>query len=161
MPYRLIAVFALTALSLIAACADQQSGEPSARWQVRGEFSHGDATTRYVATYQDTILVAVEEEQNYGDYGLARTRYEVVDGRLVYYRSDEQRRVMSEGQTGDFEEISLELEFDEAGRIRRQIKLVDGEPTELVGYEAPGVQRHFEELKRRADLAQGAALGGM
>ena len=146
---------------LLLACSDQQGAGEFVRRQVHGEFRVGDSTLHYVATYHDTTLVAVEEEQSYGDDGQARARYEIVAGRLVYYRLDEQRRLMSTGDDDAFAEVSLELEFDAAGRIRRQTKLVDGEPTELVGYEVPGVQLHFEELKRRVDLAQGAALGGM
>ena len=157
---RFVLVSAIVAALAIAACGDQQSAEQPERRQVHGEFTVGDATLHYVATYQDTVLVAVEEEQSFGDDGQARARYEVVDGRLVYYRIEEQRRLAGENQRG-FEDISLELEFDAAGRIRRQTKLVDGEPVDLVGYEAPGVQRHFAELKRRADLAQGAAVGGI
>lgn len=153
-------LFVLLILVLLG-CGDQQNTGRPAQRQVRGEFSVGDITLRYIATYQDTTLVVVEEEQSYGGDGQARAHYEVVDGHLVYYRIDEQRRVVGSGDDGGFAEVSLELEFDTAGRIRRQTKLVDGEPTELVGYEAPGVQRHFEELKRRVDLAQGAALGGM
>ena len=146
---------------LLLACGDQQGTGGSAQRQVHGEFLVGDTVLHYVATFQDTTLVAVVEEQSYGNDGQAHARYEVVDGRLVYYRIDEQRRVVGTGDGGDFAEVSLELEFDAAGRIRRQTKLVDGELSDLVGYEVPGVQLHFEELKRRVDLAQGTALGGM
>jgi hypothetical protein len=162
MPCRRAIVPALVALLALAACGERQSAEqPPRQRQVRGEYALGDATIRYVATYRDSTLLAVEEVQDFGEFGQAEAHYEVADGRLVYYRIDEQRRVVDQDQPDDFEAVSLELEFDARGSLRRHSKLVDGEPRQLVGYEISDAQHHFEQLKRRVDTVQGAAVGGM
>ncbi len=145
---------------LLAGCGQTDQQSDAHRRQVSGQFSMGDATHHFVATFHDSALVKLEERQQFGDVGEASSVYEVVDGRLTYYRCDEQRARTGADATGH-EQVELELEFDTAGQVLNQRKLVVGAPTELVGYEAPGVQRHFAELRRRAVEEDRAALAGM
>jgi len=147
----------LVLISLLMALAGCD-GAPEAgnRYQVSGQFSMGAGTRQFVATYLDSTLIIVEERQRYGDLGAVQARYEVVDGHLVYYRCDESRQRRGSGASGH-ESVELELAFDTAGTVLSQLKLVDGQPTSLQGYEAPGVQRHFEELRRRAEEGREAA----
>ncbi|MEZ4386448.1 MAG: hypothetical protein R3D98_02485 [Candidatus Krumholzibacteriia bacterium] len=151
----------LIALAIVLAGCGRGDRETAAHErQVSGQFASGDATLHYVATFRDSALVKLEEQQDFGDLGEARAVYEVVDGRLAYYRSDESRARAGDGPTGR-ERVQMELEFDAAGRVIGQHKFVDGSPAELLGYEAPGVQRHFEGLSRRAAAEEAVARAGM
>lgn len=151
----------LLPLILIAAltgCGD--SGGDARRHQVSGQFDMGDATLQFVATFEDSVLVAVEEHQNFGDLGTTSAVYQVVDGRLASYHSEESRLRTAPDATGH-EQVELILEFDAAGHVLSQHKSIDGNRVELVGYEAPGVQRHFAELSRRALAEDQAVRAGM
>ncbi len=156
----LVLAGALGSLLALAGCGGAPPPGADARREIRGEFKLGDATLTFTATFQDTALIAVSEDQSYGELGRAHAEYEVVDGRLSYYRCEEQRQVVNGDRSQDYESVRLELEFDAWGDVQRQRKTVDGSPAELLGYEAPGVQRHFAELKRRAGRAGGTAIGG-
>jgi hypothetical protein len=148
-------------LPLLAACGGDEDAMPGARHQIHGTYTVGESTHHFVATFQDSVLIAVEEEQQYGDLGRGRTRYEVVQGRLVAVRTEEQRRPAGPDSSGAFETVILELEFDPAGELVRQSKRIDGEPAELLGYEAPGARRHFQQLRQRVDAARRTAAAGM
>ena len=156
-----VCTLASAMLVVLGGCRGGDAGLGAGSREIRGEFAVGDAVVRFNATFQDTTLISVAEEQVFGELGAARARYDVVNGRLVYYRCDERRRVMNREAGDDYESVCLEFEFELDGRLRSECKPVDGRPADLLGYEAPGVQRHFAELKRRADLAQGAAVGGL
>jgi len=159
-PTRILAlVLAVATLSFAWGCASDGGTDAAGRRQVHGSFTSGDATHHFVATFLDTLLISVEEELRQGDLGRGRTRYEVIGGNLAYVRSEQQRRISGQAENGRFEQVVLELEFDAEGHIRRQEKTVDDEPVELLGYEAPGAQRHFAELRERADAALRAATG--
>jgi hypothetical protein len=144
----IVLLILLSSALVLSGCADQDV--PANQYELSGQFAMGDATLRYVATFVDSTLVRVEEEQLFGDLGEATATYEVVDGRLVAYRRDETRRQLGQDRAGT-EEVLLELEFDARGRVQHQQKLVDGQARELLGHEAPGAQRHFAELRRRVD----------
>jgi hypothetical protein len=152
MTWRLVAV--LLAAATLAGCGDDRS--PTSRYAVEGGFAQGDASSRFVATFVDSSLVKVEETQHFGDLGEAEVVYEVDDGQLVYYRRNETRQRMNPDASGR-EQVELELEFTPDGRLLRGVKLVDGEPSEMLGYEAPGARRHFAELSKRAREAGATA----
>lgn len=147
MGFRVAVPVAVVVVGYLSGCATDEA-DPH-HDQVRGRFAIGDATVEYVATYHDSSLVRVEEAQSFGDLGEATAIYEVVDGRLVAYRREETRRKMGRDASGT-ESVQLVLEFGRQGQIRHQRKFVDDEARELVGHEAPGAQRHFLELRRRA-----------
>lgn len=147
------AVVALAAATLIGCSEDEP---PTSRYAVEGGFAQGEGSSRFVATFVDSSLVKVEEMQQFGDLGEAEVVYEVDDGQLVYYRRNESRQRMGPDATGR-EQVELELEFTPAGRLVRGVKLVDGEPSEMLGYEAPGARRHFAELSERAREAGATA----
>ncbi len=149
----------LVLLLVLPACGGDDRAADGGRHQVHGSFTVGDVTHHFVATYQDSTLLSVIEEQRAGDLSRGRTRYEVLEDRLVSVHTEEQRRAVGNG--GPFETVTLELEFDATGQVLRQAKTVDGAPAELLGYEAPGVQRHFGELRERVDQAQRAAAAGL
>ncbi len=152
-------LLAILLLPVLLACGADRHAADDGRRQVHGSFTVGDVTHHFVATYQDSTLLSVVEEQRSGDLSRGRTRYDVVEGRLVSVWTEEQRRAA--GDDGPFETVTLELEFDATGQVRRQAKTVDGRPAELLGYEAPGLQRHFNELRERVDQAHRAAAAGM
>ncbi|MBD3222973.1 hypothetical protein GF314_17220 [bacterium] len=158
MGIRVVALTAVVACGYLSGCATDEA-DPH-HDQVRGRFTIGDATVEYVATYQDSSLVRVEEAQSFGDLGEATATYEVVDGRLVAYRREETRQKMGRDAQGT-ESVQLLLEFDRQGQILHQRKLVDGQARELVGHEAPGAQRHFVELRRRAAQQHQVMQAGM
>lgn len=124
--------------------------EPSENSEVvEGYWEMSDAAGPYRAYLDHGVVVRIEQELDFGDYGSSRTEFFFEDGRLIRFHERSERRVITPGRASELLDIEIELDFDQQGRYASGRKTVNRKPTEPDEHEVRAAHRHAHELVTR------------
>jgi hypothetical protein len=115
-----------------------------------GEWSLGEAHSTYSAYSDGKNPSVIEEQLDMGDSGSSRNKYYFKDGSLHLYEEDGTWRQIDPPNPITTRHIKRTMVFDVNGKLVTAVKLIDGAPAPVEGYEANAILTHALELRNAA-----------
>ena len=115
-----------------------------------GQWSLGEAHSRYTAYSQDKDLDVIDEQLDMADAGSSSNKYYFNNGNLYLYEESGQWREINPPNPIVNRHIQRTMVFDASGKLVTASKLVDGKAAPVQGYEANAVLARALDLRNAA-----------
>lgn len=118
---------------------------------IAGSWAAGDATSSFMAYFDGDSLRLIEEDLDFGEYGVAHATY-YFDGGLFYVVENERRTRLDSNAPGA-DSLQTRVAFGPDGRVEQSEQIVNGDAAPLPAAEAEGFRRHADALREQLRIA--------